>query len=263
MNAKKLGVTVMLIGSLALGAVAANAQDTPPPDQPGQGQGMGDGGMGFGGGRPGQGGRPGGMGDERRGGGQSGERDFFLVQSVMDATGLNRIELGVELRGGSTLAEVITANGGSIEAVVADAVADATVEINTAVTNGRLTQEQADALIAQLEESYTHILNGEGRDQAMERVADVGIVRLAAEMTGLDAREIMQQVRGGTTLETVLTENGVEVAAFIAEATERAEARINVQVANDRLTAEEGAELLAQFTEELNSLLTEVMTPTL
>lgn len=258
MNAKKFGVTVVLVGALAGGAIAANAQEvTPPADAAAQEQQDSTQGQlgGRQGGRMGQPGGPRGgqMGMGQRGG--RGDHQIYLMQAVMDATGLNLVEVSTQVRDGATLGEIVTSNGGTIEAVVADAVAGATEAINQAVTDGRLTQEQADTAIAQLETVYTNILNGEARGQIVDRVMDVGIVQLAAELTGLNARDIAQQLRDGGSLSTILTDNSVDVDAFVTEATERAQARVDLQVANDRITTEQAAELMNQFAEELNQLL--------
>ncbi len=83
----------------------------------------------------------------------------------------------------------------------------------------------------------------------------VGVLRLAAEQTGLTTREIARQINGGATLSTVLADNGFDVDAFAAEATERAEARLNLLVANDRITQEVADDLLAQFVERLDEAL--------
>ncbi len=245
MNAKKFGVTVVLVGALAGGALAAQAQENPPPADP-QAQ---DGQPGPMGGRGGQ------MGGDQRGGRLGDDRQIYLMQAVMDATGLNLVEVSTQVRDGATLGEIVTANGGSIDAVVADAVAGATEAINQAVTNGRLTQEQADQALARITEVFTNVLNGDARNQALNRVMDVGIVQLAAEQTDLNAREIAQQLRDGAALATILTDNGVDVNAFVTEATERAQARVNLQVAEDRITAEQAAELMTQFSEQLNTIL--------
>jgi uncharacterized coiled-coil protein SlyX len=248
MNAKKFGVTVVLVGALAGGALAAQAQENTPPADP-QAQ---DGQPGPMGGRGGRGGQ---MGDGQRGGRLGEDHQIYLMQAVMDATGLNLIEVSTQVRNGATLGEIVTANGGSIDAVAADAVAGVTEAINQAVADGRLTQEQADQALARITEVFTNVLTGEARDQALNRVMDVGIVQLAAEQTGLNAREIAQQLRDGAALATILTDNGVDVTAFVTEATERAQARINLQVAEDRITTEQAAELMAQFNEQLNTLL--------
>ncbi|MBN8636229.1 MAG: hypothetical protein J0M07_12955 [Anaerolineae bacterium] len=248
MNAKKFGVTVVLVGALAGGALVAQAQENPPPADP-QAQ---DGQPGPMGGRGGRGGQ---MGGDQRGGRLGEDRQIYLMQAVMDATGLNLIEVSTQVRDGATLGEIVTANGGSIDAVVADAVAGATEAINQAVANGRLTQEQADQALARITEVFTNVLTGEARDQALNRVMDVGIVQLAAEQTGVNPRDLAQQLRDGAALATILTDNGVDVTAFVTEATERAQARINLQVAEDRITAEQAAELMAQFSEQLNTLL--------
>lgn len=84
----------------------------------------------------------------------------------------------------------------------------------------------------------------------------IGVLRLAAEQTGLTTREIVNQLNDGATLGTILTDNGVDVDAFAAEATERAEARLNLLVANDRITQEDADALLAQFQEQLDEALT-------
>ncbi|NJO84933.1 MAG: hypothetical protein HC828_20680 [Blastochloris sp.] len=55
----------------------------------------------------------------------------------------------------------MTNNGGDIEAVIADAVAQVTERVSQAVENGRLTQEEADARIAEHEAGFRALLNGE------------------------------------------------------------------------------------------------------
>ena len=111
MNAKKFGVTVVLVGALAGGALVAQAQENPPPTDP-QAQ---DGQPGPMGGRGGRGGQ---MGGDQRGGRLGEDRQIYLMQAVMDATGLNLIEVSTQVRDGATLGEIVTANGGSIDAAL-------------------------------------------------------------------------------------------------------------------------------------------------
>ena len=84
----------------------------------------------------------------------------------------------------------------------------------------------------------------------------VGVLRLAADQTGLTTREIARQISDGATLGAILSDNGVDVDAFAAEASDRAEARLNLAVANDSITQEQADELLAQFVERLDEALT-------
>ena len=62
---------------------------------------------------------------------------------------------------GQTLAELIEANGQSVDDFIAAAVSAASERINTAIDNGRITEERAAEMIATLEERLTALVNGE------------------------------------------------------------------------------------------------------
>ena len=79
---------------------------------------------------------------------------------LTDATGLTDAELYVALRDGSTIADLIEANGGDVDAVIAEQIAEATTELTAKVEAGDITQEQADVLIANMEARITDHLNG-------------------------------------------------------------------------------------------------------
>ncbi len=227
MNAKKLLITLALVVITVLGVSAAYAQQD-------------------GGGRGG-----------RRGDGLLRE----LINIVAEETGLEPQEIVGQVRAGSTLADIITANGGDVNSVVATAIANATEQINTAVSEGRITQEEADTMIASLETVFTNMVNREVRLQAQRHAVERGIIRLAAQETGLSEREIMEQYRAGNSLASILTANGVDVDAFIELAVAQAEERLTQAVENGRLTQEEADERLAQLREELPTRLDEVPTP--
>ena len=180
---------------------------------------------------------------------RNGERG--LLESVVDATGLSAEEILPMLRDGVTLADVITANGADVDVVIADAIADATLRINEAVTNERLTQEQADEILANLEILFTNSINGTLREHLVETRVGVGVLELAAEQTGLAPRQITEQLRGGTTLAELLTTNGVDVNAFIEDVVAQADTRLDQAVENGRITQERADEILTNLREEL------------
>lgn len=92
-----------------------------------------------------------------------------LVAETATQTKLSQRELLAELRAGKTLAEIATANGADPAAIVSTVVSKVTTAINTRVTKGQLTQEQADQLLnglaARLTEtmSQQNPLQGAGR----------------------------------------------------------------------------------------------------
>jgi urease gamma subunit len=189
--------------------------------------------------------------DGPRGRGLTGDRLFGeLIELVTETTGLTPREVLSEIRDGATLAEVIEANGEDVSTFTTEAVALLTEQINEAVETGRITQERADMALANLEAHVTAALDGELSDGLRSRfnerrprpdggpgMADPllrGLINLVAEQTGLMPQEVVEQLRAGVEPATILTENGVEVDAFIETAIAEAEARYE-QITQERL----------------------------
>lgn len=125
---KKVGVVlavVVLVASVA--AVAVNAH--------GRGQ---FGGQGFGG--------------KMRGGSS-------IVALLAEESGLSVEDIHAELEAGQTLAQVAAANGVNIDALIETALAEKEAFLSEAVADGRLTQEEADAKLAEMAERLAEHVN--------------------------------------------------------------------------------------------------------
>lgn len=97
------------------------------------------------------------------------------LQEIADASGLDVQALAEGLRSGTSLSEIITANGGDLQATIDAIVATRTTAINERVANGELTQERADALLAELPTRTEEMLNrvpGEMGDGLRDRFQD-------------------------------------------------------------------------------------------
>lgn len=70
-------------------------------------------------------------------------------------------ELHGELRDGKTLAEIAEEQGRRVAGLIQAIVDDVSKRLDQAVTDGRLTEEQADAITEGLEERITELVNGE------------------------------------------------------------------------------------------------------
>jgi hypothetical protein len=82
-----------------------------------------------------------------------------VTDAVLKATKLTRAELLKEVAGGKTLAEVVKAKGGDVDAVKKEAKAAIEAAIKKDVTDGRIKQEQADAFLKNLDQSLDRALN--------------------------------------------------------------------------------------------------------
>jgi hypothetical protein len=83
------------------------------------------------------------------------------LEAAATALGMTSDELKTALADGSSLADVASSKKVAVQKVIDAIVADEKAEIAQAVTDGKLTQAQADALQAKVVEHVTAIVNGE------------------------------------------------------------------------------------------------------
>ncbi len=106
-------------------------------------------------------GRPGGPGDKGMHGAPG------VPEAMFDAAaaklGMTADELRTQLRSGQTLAQLAQAHNTTEQAVIDAALAAAKTKLAEAVTAGTITQAQADAQYAQLQQRGANLLNGPGR----------------------------------------------------------------------------------------------------
>lgn len=97
------------------------------------------------------------------GGGRPGGRGIreLALDTAATTLGLSEDDLRTQLRDGKTLADIASAQGVSVDDLVAALVKAAQERIDQAVTDGKLTQERADELSKHLTERITARVNGE------------------------------------------------------------------------------------------------------
>lgn len=193
-----------------------------------------------------------------RGGREGSLRD--VLQTVIEEAGLDARDVMVQLRSGSTLAEIVESNGGDVQAVIDAAVASATERLNQAVENGRITQEQADRLLEELEVAVENAVHGEPplrpTVRGLVRNGERILAEAVAEAAGLDISELPPLLREGATLAEIAEANGGDVDAIIAGAVAAATERIEESVSKGGLSREQADELIAN----LETLYTNAMT---
>jgi uncharacterized protein (DUF433 family) len=111
--------------------------------------------IGFGGHGRGFGGRGPGFGFGHHGGGT-------FISAAASVTGLTTNEVLTQLQSGQSLAQIAEANGKTAEDVIAAARTQLEDLLNQAVADGRLTQAQADAKLANFDAVATDIVNSTG-----------------------------------------------------------------------------------------------------
>lgn len=99
-----------------------------------------------------------GFGKGGRGKGGFGIKGVAPLSVIAPALNMTTAELRTELQAGKSIADVAGEKGVSLDAVSDAVVKHYTDQLTQAVTNGRLTQAQADALIATLKENLPELL---------------------------------------------------------------------------------------------------------
>ncbi|MEI2616703.1 MAG: hypothetical protein V9F06_03545 [Thermomicrobiales bacterium] len=80
------------------------------------------------------------------------------MATIASTLGISTDDLKAELKSGSTLEQVITAHGSTVQTVVDALVAQTKTNLTQAVTNGKLTQEQADKILNELPSRLTEMI---------------------------------------------------------------------------------------------------------
>ncbi len=82
------------------------------------------------------------------------------LDSVATALGLTVDELRTELQSGKTIADIATAKGVDVQTVIDTLVKQVQDRIAQAVTDGKLTQAEADTRLAEVTQRITDVVNG-------------------------------------------------------------------------------------------------------
>lgn len=246
---KKFGIVVgaALVGVLTFSAISfAQTPDTSTSDAPimeriqqGVQNAFERGGPG---GRGGNGG-PGGNGEVR------GMKGGDHQEALAAALGMTTEELQTALLSGQTIEEIAAEKGVDLQAF---ALTQAQEQLAQAVTDGKLTQEEADAKLAEIQ---TAIENGEFPGQRGfgpgqnaprgERNSDL------AEALGMTQEELHTAIQNGQTIEEIAAEKGVDLEALQAEQQAeklaQAQERLAQAVEDGKLTQEEADQILEQM----------------
>ncbi len=178
-----------------------------------------------------------------------------IMQTVEDMTDLTWSDVVAALRDGQTLDEVLEANGADPAAVREAVKAELTAEIEGALSDGLITEQRAEALLAQLDAALERAFTSSLplwptpiRDRIHSRIQEAledTLVGVIADQAGMDTADLLRDVLMPPTLGEVIESYGLDQEAVIAEAEARITAEINERVADGSLTQDEADELLA------------------
>jgi hypothetical protein len=183
------------------------------------------------------------------------------------ALGMTEAELRTELSAGKSIAQVAEAKGVALQTVI-DALVDAReAHIAAHVAEGKLTQAEADRILADLETRVTEMVNKTGlpsRDGHGGRGGRGmhGHLKAASEQVAsvlkLTVDELRTQLRDGKSLAQIAEAQDVDIADVKAALTAEFKAHLAEEVASGEHTQAEADAKLARFESRLDEMVNAV-----
>lgn len=183
------------------------------------------------------------------------------------ATALNMTEadLVAELQAGKSIADVANAKGVSLDTVIDALYADLKAHIDAHVAEGKLTQEQADAKLADAKTRITTMVNtagplrgkghgGKGGDMG-HRGAPKFATEDLAKVLGLSLDDLNTELKAGKTLAQIAESKDVSIDKVKDQLLADFTAKEQAEVAEGKHTQEEVDAKIAEFTTRLDDIV--------
>jgi polyhydroxyalkanoate synthesis regulator phasin len=170
--------------------------------------------------------------------------------AVADALGMTPEELHEAVQSGQTIEELAAEKGVDLQAIVLE---EFTNHMQTAVEEGRLTQEEADEKIAAFEEKIESgelPIRPDGRRPEGSPDGKPERSNAVFEALGMTPEEVREALQSGQTIEELAAEKGIDLQAIVLE---EFTSRMDQAVEDGRLTQEEADEKLAEMTDKIES----------
>ncbi|MBM7865622.1 DUF2680 domain-containing protein [Heliobacterium gestii] len=196
------------------------------------------------------------FGRDHRGGfkGNDFARGFEGVAKIIC---IDEATLKAELQSGKSLAEIAQAKGIAKEDLIAKMVAAAQTRLDEAVSNGKLTAEEAaqkkEIMKQHIEAAVDKKHTGNFGDKAGQKFGDMGKagfhgfggpnLQKIADLLQMTQDELKTELKSGKSLAEIAQTKGVAKADLVAKTVEGAQARLDEAVSNGKLTAEKAAQL--------------------
>ncbi|NJP04971.1 MAG: hypothetical protein HC837_04760 [Chloroflexaceae bacterium] len=189
-----------------------------------------------------------------------------MLDVVAEALNMTMADLVAELNDETSIADVATAHGVAVETVIDAVVADAQEHLQQHVTDGKLTQEEADERLAQIREEVTTRINEAGtpsapRDHGPRDGGRHGMLDVVAETLNMTVEDLVAELNDETSIADVATAHGVAVETVIDAVVADAEEHLQQHVDDGRITQEQADERLAQIREEVTTRINEAGAP--
>ena len=183
------------------------------------------------------------------------ERDLAEDSLALLASQLSMTphDLHEALRSGETIAQLAQEKGISVDNLVTNLTTKRIAQIQQEVTDGKLTQDQANLILANLQKGYTAwFTNGKPPDGWSDRTVADEHLEVLANQLGITPGQLKDDLKSSDTLEQLAQEKGVSVNTLVTEITANRAAELQKEVAAGKLTQAQATQILTNLQDEYN-----------
>jgi hypothetical protein len=192
-----------------------------------------------------------------------GQLFHISLKEAAAASGLTEAQLKTAHDAGKSLAQAITDAGGNPAAVQAKLLDDLKAKLAEAVTNGTITQAQADKAFEKAQEQLPKLFErhlprlvtkAPKGDHAQPHIA-LASLDAAAKAIGITPAQLKEELKGGKSIADVAIAHGTTAQAVTDALVADANARIDAALAKGTIDAAKAAELKSKVTAEVTAFV--------
>ncbi len=178
-----------------------------------------------------------------------------LVKAAAGYLDLTPKQVHAELRTGKSLAQVATAHGKLVDGLKAALVLAFKARVEAARADGRIDASRAQKLLERAPAVVERLVLRTPRAQAKRAYLRGGMLRVAGDYLALSPKELIYELRSGTSLAQVATARGKSVVGLEAALFAAFKAEVDAAVAAGRLDAAYAQKLLQRAPARIEHLV--------
>jgi len=171
-------------------------------------------------------------------------------RTLAQELGMTPAEIGKALRSGQTLEEIAQAHGKTVQDVVDAIIAAEKARLDQAVADGKLTQEEADAILDRIDkkaDAWTRMDGALMGNRPIKGMRTSAIwVRAAAEALDMPVADFMQALRSGQTPAQIAEAHGSSGQALVDAIVSAQRERLEIAVSAGNMTQDRMDRILSR-----------------
>ncbi|NOY55489.1 MAG: hypothetical protein GXP34_05815 [Actinobacteria bacterium] len=187
-------------------------------------------------------------------------RAMAVARRVADMLDMTVPELGKELEGGATLAQIAESRGSSGGEIVSTLVGEISQRLADQVAEGRITQERADEVLAGATGRIADLVESPhpGRVAFREhrsRLARLGALRIGADVLDMTPQELRSALQSGQSLGEIAASRGVDEDVLVDALLRPIREQVALAVERGRIDGDRAGRILDQAAERVRNLV--------